>query len=147
MQNDSTCTFTLARSVYTWLRPAFGDDDCLFVYATSRGREGYVTFDGDAHRLQSAVERLHLPKRETRCFTDGAVLWLSATSVCAERLQDLRTLSSCSIYLIYAKGPRDVCRWQQHQANSGRGGGGGRGGRGRRAAAHAAAAAIGHHTV
>ena len=115
MRNDSTCTFTLARRVYTWLRPAFGDNDCLFVYATRRGRGGYVTFDGDAHRLRSAVERLHLPECETRCCTDGAVLWLSATSVCPERLRELRTLSGCSIYLIYAKGPRDVCRWHQHQ--------------------------------
>src|SRR5689334_451481 len=98
MRNNSTCT--LARSVYTWLRPAFGDDDCLFMYATSRGCEGSVTFDGDAHRLQSAVERLQLPKREARCFNDGAVLWLGETSVCAERLQDLRTLSGCSIYII-----------------------------------------------
>jgi hypothetical protein len=112
---EGTCTFTRERSVYAWLRPAFGDDDCLFVYETSSGRGGYVTFDGDAHRLRSAVERLRLSKCEARLFDAGAVLWLSETSVCAERVRELRSLSGCSIYMIYTKRPEDVCRWHQHQ--------------------------------
>jgi hypothetical protein len=116
------------------------------VYETSSRRGGYVTCDGDAHRLRSAMERLHLPECEARLFDAGAVLWLSETSVCAERVRALRILSGCSIYMIYTKRPGkrlgDVCRWQQRQPAEEGGGSGGC-----RAAARAAAVAIRHHAA
>jgi hypothetical protein len=102
---DDALDFTPERNLYTLLRPKYGREACLLVPNASHGLAGYVTFDGDAHRLHAAVEQLGLPQYLARTFQDGTVLWLIDAN--AQRAQALEHLGVCSICFAF-EGPWDI---------------------------------------
>jgi hypothetical protein len=93
-----TLDFSAERKLYDRERPKYGDGECVFVPNRSNGLEGYVTFDSDASRLNSAMDILHPFGPTARYFNDGAVLWVIDDT--AERARALRDLSRYTIRII-----------------------------------------------
>jgi hypothetical protein len=88
---------------YDTLRQHFGANHCLFVPCLGGGLSGYVTFNKDAQRLRSAVERLRVLEHEAWLFKGGAVLWV--TAAIRHRAQDLQHLGGGKITFIHNEPP------------------------------------------
>jgi hypothetical protein len=65
---DLSCDFAQEYYFYDTLRQHFGANHCLFVPCLGGLLSGYVTFNDDAQRLQTAVQHLRLPAQVAPVF-------------------------------------------------------------------------------
>lgn len=97
----TTYDFGPERKAYAQLRPQYEDNECLFVPNNSHGLVGYVTFDRDAHRLKSAIEKLRMPEHTARYFNGDTVLWVMDAS--EERARALSELTGYHPVFVFEK--------------------------------------------
>jgi hypothetical protein len=100
---DLSYDFAREYHYYDTLRQHFGTHHCLFVPCLGGRLSGYVTFNDDAQRLQTAVHHLRLPAQVAQVVTGGAVLWV--TDVTRKHLSDSQRISGCTVTFVHNDPP------------------------------------------